>query len=73
MSIKYDTTKAKQYSVDHTISEVGRRKSLITCPFCYGPFYAYHWSLAGSGKKCPDCGALHTWMGAKAIPVIKGS
>ena len=57
MSIEYDTTKVKQYTVDHTISEIGRRRSLVTCPFCYESFYAFHWSLAGSGKKCPDCGA----------------
>lgn len=32
----------------------------ITCPFCNLPVTAYAWSLAGDGKKCPNCKAKIT-------------
>lgn len=31
----------------------------IVCPFCGTEVEAYIWSLAGGGKKCPECGAIH--------------
>lgn len=38
------------------------------CPFCNLTFRIYRWSLAGGGKKCPTCGAMHTSVGI-AYPV----
>lgn len=38
----------------------GRSTVWITCPYCNFEVEAYSWSLAGSGKKCPKCGAIHT-------------
>lgn len=40
---------------------------LITCPFCGRVVKAYVWSLAGTGKLCPSCGALHTWEGTSEL------
>ena len=37
--------------------EFSRTRDLIRCPFCQGEVWAYRWSRAGSGKRCP-CGAL---------------
>lgn len=31
----------------------------IRCPFCGIVVKAHVWSLAGSGKRCPECGAVH--------------
>lgn len=39
----------------------GRRMVTITCPFCRSRTEAHLWSLAGSGKRCPGCRALHTY------------
>lgn len=37
------------------------RYSIIQCPFCNSQVQAFHWSLAGSGKKC-GCGAkFNSW------------
>lgn len=36
--------------------------SIIECPFCKAHVRAYHWSLAGSGKRC-DCGAKFSSWG----------
>lgn len=33
------------------------------CPFCNWPVTALVWSLAGSGKRCPECKALLSWHG----------
>lgn len=38
---------------------VGRITREIICPFCGTGCIGYVWSLAGSGKKCPGCGAKH--------------
>lgn len=45
------------------ISEMGRRRFRIECPFCLAVFWAFPWSLYGGGKKCPHCGALHVGKG----------
>lgn len=37
----------------------GRITRSITCPFCGTGCVGYVWSLAGSGKKCAGCGAIH--------------
>ena len=42
---------------------MGRTRILIECPFCGAREWAYVWSLAGSGKRCP-CGALHGSLGS---------
>ena len=44
-------------------SAMGRSTVWITCPFCDTKVEAYIWSLAGSGKRCPGCGAIHHWLG----------
>jgi len=38
-------------------SEMGRSGVTLECPFCQAHVFAYHWSLAGSGKRC-SCGAM---------------
>ena len=40
-----------------TEREFSRTRDLIRCPFCRREVWAYRWSRAGSGKRCP-CGAL---------------
>lgn len=45
------------------ISEMGRRRIEIECPFCFETFWAFVWSLAGGGKRCPNCRAMHTSYG----------
>lgn len=49
----------RPYKVLSRISEMGRTRVLIECPFCIGRFWAYVWSLSGSGKRCPHCRAWH--------------
>jgi len=39
----------------------GRSTVFVECPFCQTEVEAFIWSLAGSGKKCPKCGAVHKW------------
>ena len=41
--------------------ENGRSTVFVECPFCQTEVEAFIWSLAGSGKKCPKCGAVHKW------------
>lgn len=48
------------YSV---ITEFGRTRGWVTCPFCSAKVLCYLWSLAGSGKRC-SCGALITQIAA---------
>lgn len=45
------------------ISQIGKRRVEIECPFCNAVFWAYPWSIAGVGKKCTNCGAMHTSFG----------
>lgn len=49
----------KALSVRPGVSEFGRSAVFVTCPFCGRKTEAYVWSLAGSGKRCPnpDCRA----------------
>jgi len=51
------------------ISEMGRRRVEIECPFCDNRFWAFPWSIAGVGKKCPNCGSMHALFGV-AYPLI---
>lgn len=32
---------------------------LVTCPYCGTEAICHRWSLAGSGKRCNLCGAIH--------------
>lgn len=55
--------------IGEPISEMGRRRVRVECPFCFTTFWGFVWSLAGGGKRCPNCGAKHTLMGRVAIPL----
>ena len=46
------------------ISEMGKRRIEVECPFCFATFWAYVWSLSGGGKRCPNCRAMHTSHGS---------
>lgn len=39
-------------------SEPGRSTKYLACGFCEAEHKVYIWSLAGSGKRCDNCGAL---------------
>lgn len=54
---------SKKFTVTRERSEFGTSSIDIECPFCQTNTTAYIWSLAGSGKKCPGCGAIHHWQG----------
>jgi len=41
-------------------SAMGRSSALIDCPFCNHTSVVYFWSLSGCGKRCSQCGAMHT-------------
>ena len=53
----------REHTRTATYSRVGRSFCYITCPFCGHEVRAYIWSLAGCGKRCPGCGAIHTNFG----------
>jgi hypothetical protein len=36
----------------------GKSKGLAHCPCCKGETEFYVWSMAGSGKKCNNCGVV---------------
>lgn len=55
------TASARFYTHRPGVSRMGRSTIYITCPWCGNEFVAYLWSLAGSGKRCPVCKALHHW------------
>lgn len=50
-----------------TSRQNGRTLAAILCPFCGCTTEAYVWSLAGSGKRCGDCGALHVYHPAVSV------
>jgi hypothetical protein len=54
------------YEVAYRVSETGRSRVGIRCPFCDVVTEAYVWSLAGSGKRC-ECGAVHHWRPATSV------
>lgn len=67
----YDRDKGKEWiHRGGRTSEPGRSSIRIECPFCQETFTAYIWSITGGGKKCPDCGAMHTSHG-QAYPMMK--
>lgn len=53
----------REWQALRAISEMGRRRIEIECPFCFLRFWAYVWSLAGGGKRCPNCRAMFTSFG----------
>lgn len=66
--MSYDRTQRRDFKAHSYHSAMGRSSCKIDCPFCATRFIAFLWSLAGGGKKCPKCGALHTSLGT-AYPV----
>jgi len=54
-----ENKKSKKHYAFLLSSEHGRSQCVIECPFCKHRVTAYLWSLAGSGKMCPECGAKH--------------
>lgn len=52
----------REYTVSGGRSQFGTSFIFIICPFCGEKVKAYLWSLAGTGKKCPECGAIHTYL-----------
>ena len=57
---KYDFDLAAPFEVIRSEpAESGRSRLLIECPHCHAQEWAHNWSLAGVGKKCGGCGALH--------------
>jgi hypothetical protein len=59
---------SRSFKMFDVISEMGKRRGSIDCPFCNFRFTAYVWSIAGGGKKCPNCGAMHGSFG-QAYPI----
>lgn len=55
--------KSRQHESVEDLSHVGRSVVYATCPFCKRTVRAFSWSLAGSGKRCPGCGAIHGGQG----------
>lgn len=41
----------------------GKSYIYITCGWCGAETKAYVWSLAGGGKKCDECPAVHNSIG----------
>lgn len=58
----------KEYEVlAHNPASAGRTSIDIKCPWCQSTFVAYVRSLAGSGKKCPNCSAHHFYRDNTAL------
>jgi hypothetical protein len=59
--MKLEDCECREYEKYSYLSEMGRSSVLVDCPFCdVRGLRVYVWSLAGSGKKCPRCGAMFT-------------
>lgn len=59
----------KDYRVVSRHSRFGRSSLVIKCGWCGYEVEAYLWSLAGSGKRCPECKAIHNSLGSSRRPV----
>ena len=57
---EYDRENGRPFDVKNYAPAMGRSSVEVTCPFCSEEFLAYVWSIHGGGKKCPNCGAMHT-------------
>ena len=44
--------------VYRTSNEFGRAMGCLECPCCKADVEFYIWSMAGGGKRCPNCNAL---------------
>lgn len=67
-AVNYSDNAAREWrTIGAPVSEMGRRRIKIECPFCLSRFWAFVWSLSGGGKKCPNCGAMH-FAGGTAHP-----
>lgn len=64
-----ETFDIRPYKSSKGRTEHGRSTVVIECPFCQTKVTAYVWSLAGSGKKCPECGAIHGNYGKSSLKV----
>lgn len=63
--MKLEDRERREYEKYNYRSEQGRSSFLVDCPFCdVKGLRVYAWSLAGSGKKCPKCGAHFTHFAA---------
>lgn len=62
---------SKPHERTGTTSQFGRSYFYITCPYCSTEVKAYIWSLAGGGKRCPGCKAMHTNYGVTIAPKTK--
>ena len=69
--MKYDMEAGRPFNNYGWNSKKGQSSTKIICPFCDFHFVAYLWSLYGSGKKCPQCGAKHCGSESMAYPVQK--
>lgn len=57
-------TEARTYTVIRTEARPdGRSMVHIQCPFCNYRVHAFKWSLAGTGKRCQNCGAMIGHLG----------
>lgn len=52
--IPFQDAEKKELFMSPGVSEMGRSTVFVTCPFCGRRTEAYVWSLAGSGKRCPN-------------------
>jgi ribosomal protein S27AE len=70
--VGYDLTKGREFARGGYRPAMGKSTMRATCPFCGTGFIIFLWSLSGTGKKCPKCGAMHGSTGM-AYPVVKGA
>jgi len=49
----------RQFTVKYTWSRMGRSGAMVICVGCRWEFEVYWWSLAGSGKRCPNCKLMY--------------
>jgi len=63
------TNAGRAFAVLRRISEKGRTRVEIECPFCFAVFWAFVWSIRGGGKCCPNCRAKHASFG-EAFPLV---
>lgn len=65
---KYDLDSAKKWIPVSYFARPKTTSTIIRCPFCQVEIEVRVWSLNGSGKLCPGCGAIHTGPG-KTYPL----
>jgi len=62
---------ARKFNILERVTQMGKSRIKVECPFCGTRFWAYIWSISGGGKKCENkkCGAKHGSSGI-AYPVV---